>query len=238
MLGAVLSLILLSGCQKKEAEPAPHASAVAQTASIIVQSKTVTFPLPQAIYCESDECTAYQVKTVQTNLDWLNDYFIQRLKKDAPLAFTKSPYPAKKDIDERDLNQSHYSVSLLNQHKNLVTFVLESDSYAAGAAHGMYHKEYLVFDIDTKQRIALSDLYSESQKTQVYQALYKANQPWLQEHGIAEGKLEPTDNFYYGKDGLVFVYPLYELASYADGMTELTLPYSQTTGLINTHYLP
>jgi hypothetical protein len=38
--------------------------------------------------------------------------------------------------------------------------------------------------------------------------------------------------------GVVFVYPLYELASYAEGMSELVLPYQQASGLIKAEYLP
>ncbi|MGL5403789.1 MAG: RsiV family protein, partial [Acinetobacter sp.] len=42
----------------------------------------------------------------------------------------------------------------------------------------------------------------------------------------------------YGVNGIVFVYPLYELASYAEGMSELTLPYYSAKKFIKSEYLP
>lgn len=239
--GLVCGLVLMSGCQKQNIEQDSSKTASVSTEKVVlpaVSAKTVSVALPQKVYCEADECTAYTIETAETNLPWINDYFSQRLKKDAPLAFSKSPRVAPKELEERDTNQSHYTVKFLSQNYHLITFVLESDSYSAGAAHGMYHKEYIIFDLNTKKRITMSDLYSPDQQVKVYQALYNANEPWLKEHGIEAGKLEPTDNFYYGQDGIVFVYPLYELASYAEGMTELNFPYTDAKTLIHPQYLP
>ncbi|MBF7684357.1 DUF3298 domain-containing protein [Acinetobacter sp. B10A] len=241
MLSLACGVIFISGCQKQntEQEATKTASAPAEKVALpAVSAKTVSVALPQKVYCESDECTAYSIESVDTNLPWVNEYFAQRLKKDAPLAFAKSPHVVAKETSESDINQSNYSVRFIAQNYHLITFVLESDSYSAGAAHGMYHKEYVIFDLNTQKRVTMSDLYSTDQQMKVYQALYSANEPWLKEHGIEAGKLEPTDNFYYGQDGLVFVYPLYELASYAEGMTELTLPYVDAKTLINPQYLP
>ncbi|MBF7686838.1 RsiV family protein [Acinetobacter rathckeae] len=237
--GLVCGLVFMSGCQKQNSEQESSKTAsVATTVLPAVSAKTVDVQLPQKIYCESDECTAYTIQTVQTNQPWIDEYFLQRLKKDAPLAFAQSPHVAAKDLDERDVSKSNYSVSFLSQNYHLLTFVLESDSYAAGAAHGMYHREYVVFDLNTKKRVTMADLYAPEQQSKVYAALYQANEPWLKEHGIEAGKLEPTDNFYYGQNGIVFVYPLYELASYAEGMTELTLPYTDAKTLLHSQYLP
>ncbi|SDB90034.1 RsiV family protein [Acinetobacter boissieri] len=241
VIGVVCSIALISGCQKQNTEQDSAKTASVSTEKVVlpaVSAKTVGMVLPQKVYCEADECTDYTIQTVETNLPWVNDYFSQRLTKDAPLAFSKSPRAVPKDTKEQDINQSNYTVKFVSQNYHLVTFVLESDSYSAGAAHGMYHKEYVVFDLNTKKRVTMSDLYSPDQQVKVYQALYSANESWLKEHGIEAGKLEPTDNFYYSQDGIVFVYPLYELASYAEGMTELILPYTDAKAVINSQYLP
>lgn len=235
------SAVFISACQKQNTEQDNTKTASVATEKVVlpaVSAKTVSMVLPQKVYCEDDECTAYTLDTMETNLPWVNDYFVKRLKKDVPLAFAKSPKTVPKDTQEQDINQSNYSIKFLSQNYHLVTFVLESDIYSAGAAHGMYHKEYIVFDLNTKKRVQMSDLYPSDQQTKVYQALYSANEPWLKEHGIKDGKLEPTDNFYYGQNGVVFVYPLYDLASYAEGMTELILPYTDAKTLLNPQYLP
>ena len=55
---------------------------------------------------------------------------------------------------------------------------------------------------------------------------------------ITRDKLQLSDNYYYGVNGIVFVYPLYELTSYAEGMPELKLPYQTAKDLIKPEYLP
>lgn len=237
-----ISFGLLVGCQQKSAETEPKASVASQTQEqpdqpIVVQSKTIPVPLPQKVYCENDECTEYEIATVQTNISWINDYFASRIQKAAPLAFKKSKNQVASDAAESSINSNTYVVDYLGQNNHLATFILASSTYSAGAAHGMYHREYVVFDLTTHKRVMTSDLYKSEDEKKVFDAVYQANQTWLQEHGIEAGKLEATDNFYYSAKGIVFVYPLYELASYADGMTELTLPYDQAKGLIKPEYL-
>ena len=102
----------------------------------------------------------------------------------------------------------------------------------------MYHVEYVNFDLQAKKRLALQDVLAKGAEAKVLSALYDANSMWLEEHNIERGKLQLSDNFYYGASGIVFVYPLYELASYAEGMTELNLPYQMTKGLFKPEYLP
>lgn len=232
--------ILLSGCQKKSVDNEQTASVASEQQpeqTPVIQSKTVSVKLPQQVYCEADECTEYEISTVETNVDWINDYFAKRLRKDAPLAFKRSQHEQTAS-DPASNNANTYVVDYLNQNNNLATFILASSTYSAGAAHGMYHREYVVFDLTTHKRVMAADLYKPEDQPKVLEALYLANQNWLQEHGIEQGKLEPTDNFFYSPKGIVFVYPLYELGSYAEGMTELTLPYNMAQGLIKSDYLP
>lgn len=238
-----LSLMLLSGCEKQSTEPEPTTSATASSPQQVeqvpvIESKTVAVKLPQKVFCEEDECTEYDIATVETNVPWINDYFANRVRKDAPLAFKRSKKQIASDVAESATNSNTYVVDYLNQNNQLATFILASSTYSVGAAHGMYHREYVVFDLKTHQRVMAKDLFKPEDQSKVFDAVYQANQDWLQEHGIEAGKLQPTDNFFYSPKGIVFVYPLYELGSYAEGMTELTLPYAMTQGLIKSEYLP
>lgn len=234
----------LLGCQKQD--PAPKQEQTASSTVLSIESEdipkihaeTLAVTLPQKVACEADECTHYEIKTIQTNVNWLNDYFIDRLKKDVPMAFAKASHPTPPKLKEEDTNQTSYSIKFLAQNHQLATFVLESDVYTAGSAHGMYHHEYIVFDLSQKKRVTLADLFPKERQVDVYSALFNANKVWLEEHGIQHGHLEPTDNFYYTDKGVVFVYPLYELASYAEGMSELVLPYEQAKKLFYPQYLP
>ena len=46
--------------------------------------------------------------------------------------------------------QSMIYVRYLGQNYNLASFELFTYTYSAGAAHGMYHKEYVIFDLAHK----------------------------------------------------------------------------------------
>ncbi|WP_154019437.1 RsiV family protein, partial [Acinetobacter baumannii] len=111
-------------------------------------------------------------------------------------------------------------------------------SYSAGAAHGMSHQEFVNFDLLNKKHITVEELIKPDVEKQLVDALFDANTNWLQEHNISREKLQLSDNFYYGANGIVFVYPIYELASYAEGMSELTLPYFEAAKYIKPEYLP
>lgn len=252
LLSSCMFTVAFVGCEQKQPSSDEKTTAVSEqktsTSEVVptiisdtptkIHAETMSMTLPQKVSCESDECTEYKVDTIETNVDWINDYFVGRLQKDAPLAFQKSTHLPASTLAPSQINQSSYSVRFLGQRGHLAIFVLDTTTYAAGAAHGMYHHEYIIFDLNTHKRIAMADLFGSDKQIAVYQAVFNANQPWLEAHGIQSGRLEPTDNFYYNSKGLVFVYPLYELAPYSEGMTELVLPYSAAKGLINSQYLP
>ena len=102
----------------------------------------------------------------------------------------------------------------------------------------MSHVEYVNFDLKAKKRLALQDILAKGADAKVLSALYDSNSMWLGNHDIERTQLQLSDNFYSGANGIVFVYPLYELASYAEGMPELKLPYFMVKGLFKAEYLP
>ena len=221
---------------EKTASPAP-----AKAESIpLIHSKTVAMKLEKPEACDTEGCTRYSIQTVQTNVTWIDQYFADRLKKADPTAFSTSPNE-KVDLSpdtHAGLSQSAAAVRYISQRENMAAFALESYTYSAGAAHGMSHVEYVNFDLKAKKRLSLQDILMSGAEKKVLDALYDSNQNWLANHDISREKLQLSDNFYYGASGIVFVYPLYELASYAEGMSELKLPYSAVKGLFKPQYLP
>ncbi|MEB3753907.1 RsiV family protein [Acinetobacter sp. MD2(2019)] len=242
LLSVLVLAGFLAGCQPSsstnQADAAKqNSSENAEQAIPLITAQTVPVKLQQSVVCETDECTNYQLATVKTNVAWIDEYFLQRIKKDVPLAF-KATQKAASEVNPSQVNQNQYRARYLGQNNHLASFVLDSSSYNAGAAHGMYHSDYVVLDLSRKQRVMADQLVQTGKQQQVIDALYEANQQWLSEHELSKDKLELSDNFYYGVHGIVFVYPLYEIASYADGMPELTLPYHMAQGLIKPEYLP
>ncbi|WP_416202534.1 RsiV family protein [Acinetobacter sp. ANC 4558] len=238
----VLSIGLLTGCKPRNEPVIDKAESVQQeklNQIPLIQSKTVTVELAKPEVCVESGCTQFNLQTVNTNVDWINEYFDNRIKKTEPIAFSTEPNE-KVNLSAKDasLNQSSMTVRYMNQWYNIATFVINSYTFNSGAAHGLSHAEYVNFDLTHKKRISLQDILIQGVEGKVINALYDANSNWLNDHSITREKLQLSDNFYYGADGIVFVYPLYELASYAEGMTELVLPYQVSQVLIKPEYLP
>ena len=95
----------------------------------------------------------------------------------------------------------------------------------------MSHQEFVNFDLSNKETYYCCRVVETRNESKLRDELYTANQNWLDDHQIKKDQLQVSDNFYYGVNGIVFVYPLYELASYAEGMSELTLPYYSAKNL-------
>lgn len=246
VMGLVTAMILVGGIYgcKPVNEPVVDESAQKKesvdTAIPTILSKVVVMALPSAEVCQPEGCTQYSIQTVETNVAWINEYFAERIRKADPVAFEEKP--AEKivfnDPENVGLSQSTTTVRFISQFGHIATFTIDSYIYNAGAAHGMSHTEYVNFDLKTKKRLALEDIMMKDAQPKILNALYDANSIWLENHVIERSKLQLSDNFYYGVHGIVFVYPLYELASYAEGMSELTLPYRSAKALFKPEFMP
>ncbi len=238
-----LAAFVITGCQERPAPKTEQAGAKKQEsvqAISLIQARVVPVKLSKPEACDVEGCTRYEIQTVKTNLKWVDDYFLERVKKADPVAFSTAPNE-KVNIAEGanpNLSQSSTYIRFVSQQYDRATFAIQTYTYSSGAAHGMYHQEFVNFDLKNKKRLALQDIMVKGTEQQLLNTLYDSNGIWLEQHSIEREKLQLTDNFYYGANGIVFVYPLYELASYAEGMTELTLPYSALTKLIKAEYLP
>ena len=240
---SVMATVVLAGCQPKQSEPKEQTEQQVTThqttASIpLVQAKVVAVNLKNAKVCVDDGCTQYSFQTVQTNQAWIDDYFLSRIKKAEPNAFMEASDQQLQTSTDTALSESRIEVRFLGQNYNLASFVIKSYVYSAGVAHGMYHQEFVNFDLTDQKHITVDDLVPSNKTQEVQDALYAANQNWLQTHHVEQSQFKLSDNYYYGVNGIVFVYPLYELASYAEGMSELTLPYEVAQQLLNVKYLP
>ncbi|GAA5631716.1 hypothetical protein Acal02_02356 [Acinetobacter calcoaceticus] len=231
----ILTVVALVGCQPKQEQ-----KATTEKVDIpLIHAKVVPVKLPKQKVCLEDGCTSYDLQTVETNQKWIDEYFVNRMKKAEPNAFANlTDQPVKAPADGAAQNESSTYVRFVSQNYNLATFAIQSYSYSAGAAHGMSHQEFVNFDLTNKKHITVNELLKPDMNTKLRDELYAANQNWLEEHNIKKEQLQVSDNYYYGVNGIVFVYPLYELASYAEGMSELTLPYYAAKEFVKAEYLP
>ena len=81
-------------------------------------------------------------------------------------------------------------------------------------------------------------MLQKNQQAALLSLLYRYNEAWLKARHIEAEQLKLSDNFYFAAQGFTLVYPVFELGSYSDGMTELRIPYSALSDIIKPEYLP
>lgn len=137
-----------------------------------------------------------------------------------------------------------YSVTLTIDDDTAITYLdnhyvcVRVDGYTyTGGAHGTPFRQYFVFDRETGERLSLSDVVAnpiEDLQAKVGAAFKELAQetnfafesPEDLEHTVSDG-ISYEFPFYISDKGVVFYYAPYEIASYAEGFPEVTVPYSE-----------
>lgn len=143
-----------------------------------------------------------------------------------------------------DTAQPVYSMALTIDGDNAITYLddhyvcVRADGYEyTGGAHGTPFRQYFVFDRETGARLSLSDVVEnpvEELQAKVGTAFrelaektnFAFESPEDLEHTVADG-ISYESPFYLSETGVVFYYAPYEIASYAEGFPEVTIPYSE-----------
>lgn len=145
---------------------------------------------------------------------------------------------------EADAAQPVYSMALTIDGDDAITYLddhyvcVRADGYEyTGGAHGTQFRQYFVFDRETGARLSLSDVVEnpvEELQAKVGAAFrelaektnFAFESPEDLEHTVADG-ISYESPFYLSETGVVFYYAPYEIASYAEGFPEVTIPYSE-----------
>lgn len=122
-----------------------------------------------------------------------------------------------------------------------LTVRLETYAYTGGA-HPNSNLAFYIFDRETGRTLSLSDLVSDTTALlgTVEQAFRKQQalppQTNLEEQGyfLRDGRFFLPANIGMSRTGLVFYYNPYEIAAYAMGPIEITVPYEQLSGILRT----
>ena len=143
-----------------------------------------------------------------------------------------------------DAAQPVYSMALTIDGDNAITYLddhyvcVRADGYEyTGGAHGTPFRQYFVFDRETGARLSLSDVVEnpvEELQAKVGAAFrelaektnFAFESPEDLEHTVADG-ISYESPFYLSETGVVFYYAPYEIASYAEGFPEVTIPYNE-----------
>ncbi|WP_312586392.1 RsiV family protein [Acinetobacter sp.] len=231
----LLITIGMMGCQPQSSSVAT----LAQTDRVVrIEAKTVPVKGVTKVVCEIEGCVRFDLQTVDSNIDWINQYFIERIQHTEPVAFTKITQKNPKKADEPHyLDQRFIKVEFIGQRAHLATFALRSSNLAKNKNASLKHVEYINFDLKQRKRLALTQLLLNGGEQKLLNAIYQANTQWLNIKNIQQRQLKLSDNYYFDRSGLVMVYPAGELAPAAAGMPELKVSYADLNEVIRPEYL-
>ena len=235
-IGCILCLNLgLFACQ-------PQTSSVTTSAQSEdtgeIQSKIVPVKDANQVVCEIEGCVRFDLQTVDTNINWIDQYFMERIQRTEPVAFRKVSSDKIKAKDQpKFIEQRSIQVSYLNQHAHLATFIFKTTHQRERAAQRQSHTEYVNLDLKQKKRLALYQIMLGNTEGKLKQSLYQENKDWLDRAQVTSKQLELSDNYYFNSQGLVLIYPAGELSKSTSAMVELKVPYTALNGIIRPEYL-
>ena len=85
---------------------------------------------------------AFDLQTVNTNMAWIDQYFLERIQRTEPVAFNKVSSDKIKAKDQpKFFEQRSIQVSYLNQYGHLATFIFKTAHQPKRAAQPQSHTE-------------------------------------------------------------------------------------------------
>ena len=118
----ILTVIALTGCQPKK----DTTNEKDKVDIPLIQAKVIAVKIPKQKVCLEDGCTSYDLQTVETNQKWIDEYFLNRMKKAEPNAFANiADQKVKLPADEPSLSESSTYVRFVGQNYNLATCCYE-----------------------------------------------------------------------------------------------------------------
>src|SRR5690606_1702394 len=122
----LLITVYMLGCQP----PSNSVATLTQTEPWVqIEAKSIPLKGVAKVVCEIEGCVRFDLHTVDTNLDWIDQYFIECIQHTEPVAFTKVTQKNPKKADEPYyLDQRFIKVVFIAQRDHLATFALISSN--------------------------------------------------------------------------------------------------------------
>lgn len=125
------------------------------------------------------------------------------------------------------------NIMVMYEDERSVTLADFASAYTGGA-HNMYSTSLICFDKKTGKKLQLKDVLTAdgikvlpAYLDRVARLQYDiTNQKPLDENNFFVKQIKPSENFYLTSTGIGFLYPPYELKSFADGEINLLVPLS------------
>lgn len=189
----------------------------------------------------------FDITTLKTSSDWLTELLLnevikrfgvdKNIKIDNKQQFIEflqhNMADALKEAKEYEMSayETQMLTEYLGQRENIATFTIFSHNYTGGA-HGLYGTDFVLVDLKKKAVIKVEDIFVKSAQDKLksllwerYRNQYRNEQGELIEPFISKDDFYVSENVYFSREGITFVYPPYALGSYAEGEKELTLSF-------------
>lgn len=244
----LIILTLFIGCDDMSSDSSEAQTAVQQQEVTFPDSLAYITKEHKRVFpeCEGEDCTTYTLEYIELTDEkygFINDSIKVALVgtyasiDDAAEAFFDEYEEVTFEMTEEYFNppwSQDLTVDVDLNEKGLLTLNYFSYSYYGGA-HGMPSFSSVNYDLKTKQELALYDLVNIEDSTKLtvlgekYFRIDNEIEPYisLSDAGYFWSDIEfyMSDVFTVTKDGLMFTYSPYEIASYAAGMPDFTIPY-------------
>lgn len=132
------------------------------------------------------------------------------------------------------------SNKILHRHDSIISYAVEYADYTGGA-HGSYRVTYTNIDLNelatiSEEDIFIPDYYNPLTKKIVNRLMQDHNvtepDSLLRRGFFAVEDIMPNNNFWLNEEGIHYAYNQYEIAPYASGVIEVTIPYSDLTDIL------
>lgn len=181
----------------------------------------------------SQEAVSKVEQTIESFVTTTTQVFLESAKENADY---QSGVPGGQFMLESDYSVMKFSESVYD--------VIFHGYLYTGGAHGMPIIRTFIFDVSTGDRIELSDLFKPGTDFLKTIAVYAEQEiikrdvsepDWIKSG--TEPKPENYQDYYLTKDGLMIVFPPYQVAAYAAGPQEVLIPFLAIKGILNEQYL-
>ena len=112
-----------------------------------------------------------------------------------------------------------------------LTIHYSGDGYTGGA-HGYAYENYKVVDLKAQKKIMLEDIMDVN-KVNWQEVLLKNI---FDKDLLFDKNISYNQNFYFDQNHITFVYNQYEIAPYAAGIIEVTIPFSQLNEALKSDF--
>ena len=142
---------------------------------------------------------------------------------------------------------THLRAKVRDAFRTTITIELSTVQYLTGAAHGIPATQFLNWESDRNRVLALDEALLPGTRPAFDAALARAHTRWkngledYQQGPAAYDRMwpfQPSSNFALTRAGVVVKYDAYAIAPYSSGQPELTIPYSELSGILDPRWMP